>query len=71
MQSRMRRSAAGVLCARVDRTESAIIPVVNTSADPHNVCASKIPECLIRWRNGTYVRALYTDGGFQCRPGSV
>ena len=33
MQSRLRRSAAGVLCARIDRTESAIIPVGNTSAD--------------------------------------
>jgi len=71
MHSRLRRRAAGVLCARIDRTESAIIPVGNTSADPHNVCASKIPACLILWRNGTYVRALYTDGGLQCRPSSV
>ena len=71
MQSRLRRSAAGVLCARIDRTESAIIPVGNTSADPHNVCASKIPACLILWRHGTHVRALHTDGGFHCRPGSV
>ena len=71
MQSRLRGSAAGVLCARIDRTESAIIPVGNTSSDLRNVCASKIPECSILWRNGTYVRALHTDGGFQCRPGSV
>ena len=71
MQSGLRGSAAGVLCARIDRTESAIIPVGNTSADLRNVCASKIPACLILWRHGIHVRALHTDGGFHCRPGSV
>jgi len=71
MQSRLRRNVVGVLCARIDRTESAIIPVGNISADLHNVCASKIPACLILWRNGTYVRPLYTDGGLQCGPSSV
>ncbi len=71
MQSRLRRNVVGVLCARIGRTESAIIPVGNTSADLRNVCASKIPVCLILWRHGTHVRALHTDGGFQCRPGSV